>query len=266
MNGLAWAIACVAALNGVDTVRSATPGERALDYQTVTLTKEFVVKGDSVPSGAKVKFRYPEFVGGPDTTALQAINRMVTEFWAKHLPYGTVGDPDSIATGFLSGYRSHEDEYKGLLGYDEEFETRVILEEWPILSFHFEWSAYTGGPHVNELYFLSSIDERTGAVLTLDDLLIRGSRDSLDRLGESILRKDRGIEDTVPLTSLGYEFPDDVFRLNDNFCVTREGLRFFFNEYENSSYRPGGTTIVIPFEYIRGLVRRDGPLAGRGTN
>ncbi|MCX6835059.1 MAG: RsiV family protein [candidate division Zixibacteria bacterium] len=263
MIGLACVCIGSVALIGGSAVSDSLAVDGALEYQVVNLAKHYVMRGDSVPCCASVTFVYPEFLCGTDSSAVRKINEYIVEFWSRHHPYKQFSsDLDSAATHLLDGFRSSRGRQPGdQLGWNEEFSTGVIYNKWSIISLGFNWWSFTGGPHANVLMFLRSFDTRTGAILSLDDLFIEGYRDSLNILGERRLRELRQIDDTTLLSDLGYEFPDDVFQLNDNFYVTKDGLEFFFNEYEGHGYRPGGTTIDIPFHDITGLIRRDGPLA-----
>ena len=49
------------------------------------------------------------------------------------------------------------------------------------------------------------------------------------------------------------EFPDNQFRLNDTYGITKKSALFFYNDYEVEPR--SATEVAIPYTEIRGLLR-----------
>jgi hypothetical protein len=122
-----------------------------------------------------------------------------------------------------------------------------------------EWE-YAGGAHGNGVTVYSNIDENTGKVLTLDDLLIPGSKSKLNAIAEAKFRKDYEIGDQ-DLAEAGFWFENNKFALNENFMIDNGALYFLYNSYEIAPYAAGQQEVKVTFEEIKDLIKKDGPLS-----
>jgi len=63
------------------------------------------------------------------------------------------------------------------------------------------------------------------------------------------LKPDENLEEA------GFWFNEGNFKLNDNFLITTDGLKFFFNSYEIGPYAIGTTELLIPFSRIKNILK-----------
>jgi hypothetical protein len=122
-----------------------------------------------------------------------------------------------------------------------------------------EWE-YAGGAHGNGVSLYFNFDEQSEKVLTLDDLLIPGSKEKLNVIAEKIFRRDYELGDQ-DLVEAGYWFKDSKFELNENFMIDNGALHFLFNSYEIAPYAAGQQEVKIAFSDFKDLIRKDGPLS-----
>ena len=114
---------------------------------------------------------------------------------------------------------------------------------------------YTGGAHGGaETYFIN-VNPKTGAEFTLDNLFKTGYQEALTNAGEQIFRKVHELPDTASLNENYYEFPDDKFQLNQNYGFRKDGIVFYYNNYEIAPYAAGPTEVVIPYESVRTWIK-----------
>ncbi len=116
--------------------------------------------------------------------------------------------------------------------------------------------SFAGGAHGSYGTYFINVDPKTGKRIILSDMLKPGYEAALLKAGEEEFRKALELSDSVTYSDAGYEFPNDVFQLNDNYGFTKEGIRFVFNIYEVGPYVLGAQDFVIPYEKIKDWLKR----------
>ncbi len=120
-------------------------------------------------------------------------------------------------------------------------------------------SGYTGGAHG----FISTafLNYTPGGkkALTLSDLFIRDSNQTLRRMAERYYRHSVGLSSHAPLTREGWF--ENRFTLAQEFAITPRGLLFVYNQYEIKPYAAGQTSLMLPYALVRPLIDPQGPLA-----
>ena len=81
-------------------------------------------------------------------------------------------------------------------------------------------------------------------------LLFEFFETELVKAAEAAFRKQRELSPESDLLENGFEFPDNRFRLNDNYGFTNDGVVFFYNSYEIAPYAAGPSEVFIPYSEI----------------
>ena len=261
---LALALAALAALS---CARSApkTPGDVSFTVQSFARQS---VDCDSVAGHcAKIRIQYPEITSASSPAARDSIQAHVLGFVLR-----TVGDGarapsvEAVMQGYLDGYEDFRREAPASAQPWEADRQVAVLPSIPgIISLEEREFLALGGAHPNSTIQLASFDARSGGRLALADLLAAGHDSVLSAAGEKAFRAARELHADSSLNDAGFWFEQGRFRLNANFAVTADGLRFYFNAYEVAPHVLGPTDLVIPFADIAALIRPDGPLASRGA-
>ena len=134
-----------------------------------------------------------------------------------------------------------------------EISAKDIYHTPKILCLEFSSGGYTGGAHGNYNVSYYNIELYTGELLMLENLLIKGFE---KKLNELIDKKFRDVKDLKPgddLEKNGGLF-DSKITYNDNFAVTKEGLKFYYNNYEIASYAAGPTELLITYKELNDLI------------
>ena len=128
------------------------------------------------------------------------------------------------------------------------------------LSMKSDISVYDGAPHpfTNETY--KNYDLVTGDSLKLDSLFFRGGKYYLDSVGEICFRRQIGLGQDANLGLAGYYWNDSLFHVNSNVYFGIDGIWFVYNAYEIAGYSMGITRFYIPYEMLKPIIRRRGPL------
>lgn len=136
--------------------------------------------------------------------------------------------------------------------------SRVIRQTKELLVIHTNSNWYTGGAHPISMEYYHNYDLKTHKKLSLDDVCEKDYAQKLLAVAEKQFRKNEHLADTTKLDDAsGYFFENGKFLLNDNFMLTENGLLFLWNVYEIKSYAEGVTTLEIPFEDLKGILRKE---------
>ena len=136
----------------------------------------------------------------------------------------------------------------------------VAYVDQRLLSVESDLSVYDGSPHVYTNRTYKNYELNTGDSLKLDSLFLRGGKYYLDSVGEICFRKQTGLGPEADLATAGYFWNDSMFHVNSNFYFTISGICFVYNTYEIASYNVGITKFIIPYEMLKPIIRRRGPL------
>jgi hypothetical protein len=137
--------------------------------------------------------------------------------------------------------------------YNGDVSVEVLTDTLISMTVHQDY--FTGGAHGGADTYFININPSTGAEFTLDNLLKNGYQEALNKIGEEVFRQVHELPDTASLNENYYEFPDDTFQLNKNYGFRKEGIVFYYNNYEIAPYAAGPTEIVIPYERIKEWIR-----------
>lgn len=204
---------------------------------------------------ASYEVSYPEFTG-LDSLVVKKIQREITGTVSMGNPEAEGKTMRQIGDEFVQEYEDFKNEGpdSGAGWYYNATSNVEVLTD-TLISISVTQDYYTGGAHGGaETYFIN-INPSTGAAFTLDNLLKTGYQESLNQVGEEVFRKVRELPDTVSLNENYFEFADDIFQLNQNYGFTKEGIVFYYNNYEIAPYAAGPTEVLIPYERIRKLIK-----------
>lgn len=166
------------------------------------------------------------------------------------------GNFDSLKNALIEDYKSIKSDFpESGIQYSYMRKVEIETDTLGVFSIAFSGSDYFGGAHPNSFFGFMNYNKLSGKEYKLSDLLVNNYDNELDKIGEKIFRKDKGLTDNQDLEKAGYWFKDGEFVLNNNFVITKTGLKFLFNQYEIASYAQGITQIEIPYSKIKYLVK-----------
>lgn len=159
-------------------------------------------------------------------------------------------------------------------GYDEFFhENKETFQDWFLIinisvlnqqkdyiSLKYTHSDYSGGAHPNTNITFINYNPQTGHAITLDTLIKADKKLELTTIGENIFRKNENISLNASLAD-NYFFENGKFFLPENFYISKKGLVFLYNPYEIKPYAAGITELVIPFSYLKDLIKQNTTLS-----
>lgn len=213
-------------------------------YSTAPLSKDARVQDTS-----KAVISYPVFSD-------EQINTFVEQHTMKSAdPEKSYDSYNAYASGFIKDYDDFQKEYKDRMQtWFLDIRTEVLRNEPNYLSMIRKHVSFAGGAHPNTVHVYINYDPSEHREIVLDSLLLPGTRAKLNTIAEKIFRKNEKLGPTESLKDK-YFFENDIFKLNENFTITPEGLRFLYNRYEIKAYVFGITELTIPFSELKDIAR-----------
>ncbi len=234
-----------------------------LRYEMATLARTQGVCDSGGTPCVRVRFTYPALTrtGSPaaDSIALYIDRQMFSS-----LEDADVTQPfDSIVSALVEQYGDLREEFADYhTPWMVERSCSVPVDTAGVVSIRFEEVSYLGGAHGMEIVRLASFDASSGRRITLGDVFRPGVEGEFARIAEREFRAARNIPDSSSLGDAGFWVEEGEFSPPQNIAVGDSVLILYYNPYEVAPYAMGPTEVHIPFRALKGLLRRDGALAG----
>ncbi|MBR1687657.1 MAG: DUF3298 domain-containing protein [Prevotella sp.] len=113
---------------------------------------------------------------------------------------------------------------------------------------------FEGGAHgINQLLTLN-FDVKTGKLLTLRDVFVKGYETPLNELLLEALEKHVGVTDLKGLRENDYLYSMDIFA-SEHFILGEDGITFVYNPYEIAPYAKGKTELTLSYDALKDLLQ-----------
>jgi hypothetical protein len=231
----------------------------AEDYSNGSLSFTYEYYSKTLDSSASIEIAYPYLI--QKSSAAGKINQKIREM--------VIGEDDikkdnkTILNEYIEYYKEtlKDIAIEGIEDYHPVFYKSTIsevgLNEKGILSLSCFHSNYEGGAHPNSAILLKSYFLESGEEIKLDDIFEGNYLSVFNKIGERELRNYYQINEDIPLEEAGFWF-ENGFKLNDNFYLLKNGLKFIFNQYEIAAYALGAPEIFIKYDEIKSYIRSGG--------
>jgi hypothetical protein len=256
--GMALAIATMLACQGEKKVNQSIESTKdsavvptdsiTYHYDSVKVYSRNRLSSDTrVTDTAKAVITYPVFQDGN-------LNELVSKDIVKMVDNEkTYSNIESYAKGFMTDFDSFQKENPDRIQtWFLNINTKVIRQKPKYIAFYTTYINFSGGAHPNSAFIYRNYNPVTHQPITLDSLLLPGSKDKLNALAEKIFRKQEKLTPNQSLKN-NYFFEKDTFKLNDNYTINDEGLLFLYNPYEIKAYAYGITKLLIPFSELKDI-------------
>lgn len=176
----------------------------------------------------------------------------------------TTGDPATLLEKskdmFFSNYRkANADLYQeGASSFNwlKLKSVRIQYNENQILSLEFYDHGYTGGAHGLSISKFIIIDLNDGHRLSLDEIFRPDYRNDLRDILNAQVRKQYDIANNTDLRDAGFWV--ESFDPSENFYLNKDGLGFYYNQYEVAPFAMGPVDIFIPYNKLKRIMNTSG--------
>lgn len=236
-------------VNISDTTALIKHTDSSVKYDSVIVYSQHIVSIKNTKDTAKAVLVYPVFA---DQKINQFIEQKMMGFANEGAHYNTYQD---FTNAFIKNYDNFIKENKnyGQTWFmDGKIEVMSYLPNY--LSTLITFVNYEGGAHPNSISMYLNYDPSNHKEITLNDLIKPEAMSKLTAVAETIFRKNEKLTPTESLKDK-YFFENDTFSLNQNFTITKDGLKFLYNPYEIKAYVYGTTALLIPFSELKDISR-----------
>lgn len=205
-----------------------------------------------------IKIKTLEISGGLTPAVRDSVEKAVNNF----VLAPTVGESkyssfEQLRDSLIDNYKKTRLEIPDMpLSYGLERSIKVETDTLGIFAMEFFEYTFFGGAHPNTVTVYENINLADGKTIKLSDLFIPGFEEKLNVIAEKSFRKVREIKPDENLEEAGYWFEKGKFKLNNNFVITKKGLKFLFNPYEVAAYALGETEFLIEYSQLKEIIKK----------
>ncbi len=121
----------------------------------------------------------------------------------------------------------------------------VILNQENILSLRFASEDYTGGAHPSHLIFTKNFNLETNEEIAFNEIIT--SVDALEDLSKFALEYFKNKKLEFKLFEEGLDPKEENYK---TFCLSKDSVNFYFNEYQIAPYYAGNFELQVPYEVL----------------
>ena len=252
-----------------------TDNENKIKFDSILVNEKYYLLGDTTNPFCTLE---SSFVFPSDYKDINILNKLNAHFISS-----LFGD-DSIfitpkeavnnyAQRYIADYKELEADFRtemeatgekpsqeSWFAYFESSSNEIIYNKHDILSYSVSIEYYTGGAHGGHGYNNHVIDLKTGNKLEEQDIFINNYHDELAKIIVSIITSDNNLSDPEELEGMGFFNIQEIYP-NNNFYVNEDGITYTFNEYEIAAYFVGKTDVLISYDRLETILRKDSPIA-----
>jgi hypothetical protein len=171
-------------------------------------------------------------------------------------------------TQFTNSYKKQLSDYSAedikdlpeTMGLENYISYNVVLANNDLASVVLSNYEFLGGAHGMTVYSTVNYDLKNNKELKLADIFEPNS-DYVKAISDysiAELKKSLGEMQDEEMINDGAGAKADNF---SNWNLTKKGLMFTFEAYQVAAYAAGTQTVIIPFEKLKDVLRKDGPVA-----
>lgn len=143
--------------------------------------------------------------------------------------------------------------------FEHELHGFSLLSDKELFSYGISRYVYMGGAHGLSTRNFFNFDLKTGKQLKEADIFSENYEEALKELIKTRI-VEQSVEDSamIPISNLeDTDYWVDAIRPNGNFYITEGSINYVFNPYEIAPYSLGETEIILPFERLKDILKKN---------
>lgn len=197
-----------------------------------------------------------------ESKAAQLINQQLVPFLFGNsiMPFEEAKNhfADSLSTEYekeLKDFYDPDNEYQDTYAY-EYTQTGKVSEDAPegIIAYTNRIEMYTGGAHGGALESYINFNEKTGKIITCDELF-GNKQDAVKKLIKEQIIKDNDCKTEEELVEKRSIFSlGDVYISDNNFLIEKDSIMFCYNPYDIAPWSEGFIFAKLSYKELEGLI------------
>jgi hypothetical protein len=190
------------------------------------------------------------------------IHLMLVKFSGKPI---RMSQPEKVLEGMKQVYfenylSTNEAIYKETMASSFNWQSlkfmNVLMNGAHILSFYIDHYAFTGGAHGLMTRQHTVVNLWNGKEVELKDIFKENSEQQISQILRAKIYMKLHLPTSQSLADAG--FFSDTIKPADNFYITRDGIGFYYNQYDIAPYASGAFDIFIPFSELNDVLIKGG--------
>lgn len=248
--------------------------ENDIRFDTMALKESYHIKNIETNPGCSLQINFVFPVEYQNQQVLKAVQQQFVgaflgDDYMQSSPREAV---NQYAENYLNDFKKRETDFEsdveehGSEPNDEWYSSYEILSDSiyynqnDLLSMVVSKEYDTGGAHNAHHYTNRVIDLKTGERVTEAAVFIEDYQDDLAKIIVDAIALYNNVDKASDLENISFFNVNEIYP-NKNFYVDEVGITYTFNEYEIAAYVVGATSVRIPYEKIRHLLRKESPIA-----
>jgi hypothetical protein len=237
--------------------------EETVTFETVTAEKIAALSSDSIPPTCSVTIRLEQATAKSGRPG-EIINSTVASRLFNRGDDGLKDAAQAFADEYTANYIKN---LKLLYNQDKSDTTKLV---W--YYYHYIINSRTqtgskgtlvyltdinyreGGAHAVNQQIIMNFEEKTGRLLTLDDIFVDGYEPQLKNLLLNALKEKTGLSTNQALHSQGYLRSTDLY-VPENFILSDNAITFVYNPDEIAPYSLGSIELTIGMPALETLLK-----------
>lgn len=169
---------------------------------------------------------------------------------------GSITSPKAAFDVFEKNYNDFKKDFPDAPGcWEVELHGDTVMTTPKMLFYQLDHYSFTGGAHPNSFTSYHAFDAKTGKEVEMKSFVADSV--ALLSLVEKKFRELEKLTPEVDLEDAGYFLANHKFFMPANYVFTPEGVLFYYNPYEIAAYARGAIDFTIPYDELKGIVRRE---------
>jgi hypothetical protein len=228
------------------------------DFKSMKILKSLKNCYPDSQNCAYVKVEYLKMVSGKHKEKINKFINDLTISFTSGYGDSVYSSIETAAESFIKDFTEfeYEDSSRTPLPWFNEVSVTREKSLNSIICLTFSEGIFTGGAHPNYYQIFHNFGVETGDTIQLSDIFIKGFEKTLDGLLDKKYRSVNKISAKADLQNEGLLV--SKIEHNNNFAISNEGVRFFYNQYEIASYAAGTIEINLTFKELSNIIKEDG--------
>lgn len=248
--------------------------ENDIRFDTIAVKESYHMKKIETNPGCslQINFLFPAEYQNPHVLKAVQQQFIKTFLGDDYMQFSPREAVSQYAANYLNDFKKRETDFEsdveehGSEPNDEWYSSYEILgdsiyyNQNDLLSMVVSKEYDTGGAHNAHYYTNRVFDLKTGERITEAEIFVEDYQDDLAKIIVDAIALCNNVDKASDLENIGFFNINEIYP-NKNFYVDDIGITYTFNEYEIAAYVVDATSVRIPYEKIRHLLRKESPIA-----
>ncbi|MBX2843770.1 MAG: DUF3298 and DUF4163 domain-containing protein, partial [Flammeovirgaceae bacterium] len=210
--------------------KTTTPDSDGFVINKKTLFESFEACDIQSDNCTYIEITYPEMVGKNDEKINEIIKSEIFDLYFSDAEI--VGAFDASMIHFLRSYQEFKDNFpESTQIWNKKIDYNIVNQTNDLISLKIQSYEFTGSAHPNTFTNFLNIDLNDAEKIDLEKIVSKDFRTKLNQLVDQKYRNQNNLTAQDNLKEKKGLFEEKI-NASENFAITKEGILFYFNNYD----------------------------------